>query len=167
MIFDVSLALAISVCGDWTLHRLGHLRHPLNAVHRVHALHHERYRGRRFLSSTYVGDYGALAYAPLIVIVWLATYATFPSHTTRCVVAFSGCFALASDYLHSHFHTAGSWLERFEWFARKRRYHFIHHRRNSKNLSLGGLSTPVDALMGTLSVAVAPPDSRSVIPCSF
>ena len=149
MILDVGLALGVSMCGDWGLHRLGHLKHPLNVVHRVHVLHHERYRGRNLLSSKYVGDYGTLAFGPLILIVWLAACAIFPARTAHCVVAFSGCFALASDYLHTHFHTRGSWLERYDWFARKRCYHFVHHRRHGKNLSLGGLSTPVDAAMGT------------------
>ena len=45
--------------------------------------------------------------------------------------------------------TAGSWLEGYKFFERRRRLHFYHHYKFARNMTLGGLDFTVDKLFGS------------------
>jgi sterol desaturase/sphingolipid hydroxylase (fatty acid hydroxylase superfamily) len=144
---DVALGWSISVLSEWSLHALAHVAHPLNFIHSIHELHHRRYRGSNAVQPPpYTGDYGAIAFGPCILLLWSVLYVSTRSTT---IVATTATFLFVSDYLHTQFHVQGSWLEGWDWFRRKRREHMLHHRRPRKNMSLGGLSTLVDRMLGT------------------
>src|SRR5262249_24351776 len=112
-------------------------RLPLCSLLRgVHMRHHERYRPLKSPSreadqadsmllreEPYRGDGGGwlvLPSLPTLAALWLA----LPRDLFALVACESALFLAASNHLHSQFHVAGSWLERFEWFHRRRRYHF-------------------------------------------
>jgi len=50
-------------------------------------------------------------------------------------------------YLHEHYHLNDSYLERFAWFRKKRRLHFVHHRDARYNFAV--VEFWIDNLMGT------------------
>eukprot|EP00747_Dinoflagellata_sp_TGD_P210406 gnl/TRDRNA2_/TRDRNA2_83679_c0_seq1.p1 gnl/TRDRNA2_/TRDRNA2_83679_c0~~gnl/TRDRNA2_/TRDRNA2_83679_c0_seq1.p1 ORF type:complete len:249 (+),score=41.95 gnl/TRDRNA2_/TRDRNA2_83679_c0_seq1:71-748(+) len=141
---------------DWTVHKLGHLRVRLfgvdvNPMYRTHMAHHkEGYPvGKLLRPAPYQGEGAEWAVMPPITLLWLAIwYVTRPNfHIFVLIFVESVVFLLISDHLHTHYHTEGSYLERFEWFQRRRAYHFLHHRKLQRNMSLGGISTLVDRLL--------------------
>lgn len=151
---DLLLATALSMAADWCFHSLGHVRHPLNPAYHVHMRHHRRYGGKHLLRPRpYLADYGALAFGPLILLFWRMLWCACAPASGFRIIFCSALFGAASDSLHSQFHVRGSPLERSGWFLRLRAYHFAHHHHPRKNMSLGGLSAPMDWLMGTLRAA--------------
>ena len=50
-------------------------------------------------------------------------------------------------YLHEHYHLIDSPLERFAWFRKKRKLHFVHHRDARYNFAV--VEFWIDNLMGT------------------
>jgi sterol desaturase/sphingolipid hydroxylase (fatty acid hydroxylase superfamily) len=50
-------------------------------------------------------------------------------------------------YLHEHYHLIDTPLERFAWFRKKRRLHFVHHRDARYNFAV--VEFWIDNLMGT------------------
>jgi hypothetical protein len=132
------------------VHAPGASRWPLwSRLRRIHLRHHRRYAGPSLLSPVpYRSEGGAwlaLPSLPLLAALWWA----LPSGVFTPFLCLSALFLLASDRLHAEMHTAGSPLERFAWFQRRRRYHFEHHRHPRTNLSLGGMELLFDRLHGT------------------
>jgi sterol desaturase/sphingolipid hydroxylase (fatty acid hydroxylase superfamily) len=62
------------------------------------------------------------------------------------VVAMSISF-YAHVYLDQQYHNAASWLERFSWFTRKRRLHFVHHTDGNYNYAV--IHSFWDRILGT------------------
>ena len=61
----------------------------------------------------------------------------------------STLFIFVSDHLHVQYHLKGSYLERFDWFQRRRQRHFWHHKHLRENMSLGGIDPVFDHLFKT------------------
>ena len=51
------------------------------------------------------------------------------------------------DYVHTHIHTKDSWLEKYKWFHKVRKRHFIHHRQYNKNINI--IDPTVDRIMNS------------------
>src|SRR5690349_4867706 len=103
-------------------------RWPLwSSLRAIHMRHHDRYRAPGLLQKgPYRGDGGVILLLPNLPLV-AALCLALPADLFALAMGQAVLFLVASDYLHSQFHVAGSWLERFAWFHRRRRYHFDHH----------------------------------------
>lgn len=100
--------------------------------------HHRNYRGRRMVSESYIKDDLNVTpwfLPPALFIVGIGYLALpldlFIVHASTMATAF-----WAHVYVHVQYHLDGSWLSRFRWFRRKRRLHFIHHRRMNTNFAV-------------------------------
>jgi hypothetical protein len=132
------------------LHRdYGH-RKRIRAVFEAHAIgHHGMYPPNQLQRDSFEDcDSHALNYYGIpIVIVAVLAYLAFG--TMIMIAHLMGVFATFRWhlYLHEHYHLTESWLERFAWFRKKRRLHFVHHRDARYNFAV--VEFWIDNLMGT------------------
>lgn len=132
------------------LHRdYGHKKR-IRKVFSAHAIgHHGQYNKENLQTEAFVDlDSHALNYYGIpIVIIGALTYLVFgPLVMTAHLVGVFVTFRW-NLYLHEHYHLIDSPLERFAWFHKKRRLHFIHHRDARYNFAV--VEFWIDNLMGT------------------
>ena len=132
------------------LHRdYGHKKR-IHKVFFAHAIgHHGQYNKNNLQTETFVDlESHALNYYGIPIIFFAAlTYLLFSPLVM--VAHLVGVFATFRWhlYLHEHYHLIDSPLERFAWFRKKRRLHFIHHRDAGCNFAV--VEFWIDSLMGT------------------
>lgn len=132
------------------LHReYGHRRRIL-AVFEGHAIgHHGKYPPQRLQDDTYEDlDGHALNYYGIpAVLVATAVYVSFGPLVT--IAHLLGIFLTfrVNIVLHRHYHLSETPLERFAWFRRKRRLHFLHHEDARVNFAV--VEFWVDRLLGS------------------
>ena len=135
---------------EYGFHSLGHYIHPYNYINKLHKQHHLDYPPHNLKSKTYRGNReGVKAYSLPIVIVSLSLYSFLSWDTFKIISIELSFLMILNDYLHTHIHLDHSWLDKYEWFRRSRRLHFIHHKRSQYNLSFGGLSHRIDKMIGS------------------
>lgn len=139
---------------DWLLHTMSHMptRLPvLKTIHRIHMTHHKiHYPITKLLRpEPYNSGGGELAFGPIIAIIYGIIYILLPVRIAWVVLLESTLFLLASDRLHVEYHVQGSYLERFDWFLRRRERHFWHHKHLRENMSLGGIDPVFDHVFKT------------------
>jgi sterol desaturase/sphingolipid hydroxylase (fatty acid hydroxylase superfamily) len=131
-------------------HRLFGHTNRISDVFESHALgHHGIYKSSQLLLDRWVAAekhvmwYFALLFAPMSISVCLVA----PVHVV--VFHFLGlAFAVWWHvFLHQQYHLRGSTFERFHWFRRKRRLHFVHHQCILKNYAI--VEFWLDKIMGT------------------
>lgn len=152
---------------EWGLHTLAHKRVNLpflRDLHRIHMEHHKRHYPIKNLlrDAPYRDGGGAQVFLPLISLVIMAAYLLL---RTRLFVIFlvEGLgLQIASTYLHDQFHIRGSWLEKYQWFLRRRYRHFYHHGHLQKNMSLGGVDKSWDIFFSTFVEVVLPEDGSDL-----
>ena len=99
--------------------------------------HHTYYSKDHLVSRTYLGDEGnntPLLFIP-VFLVGACTYLLLPVESF--VVQAVAC--AASFYAHVFFDKIareGSRLQRFAWFRRKQKLHFVHHRHANSNFAV-------------------------------
>lgn len=54
-----------------------------------------------------------------------------------------------SDYIHTEIHTENSWLEKYNWFKKKRELHLLHHKNIKENINI--MTNIYDKLFNTYS----------------
>jgi len=111
--------------------------------------HHAFYTPRNYESKGYnVHEEGlGYTYLPIALAAAVLAYLLLPG-----LLAVAVCLALISvfwahEYVHKHYHIAGSWMLRYAWFRKKKEIHRIHHVNAGKNF--GVLTTLWDRLSGT------------------
>ena len=143
----------ITIFIEWCLHKLGHINHKYNFIYHSHIDHHKRYYpvGNLLQSAPYKDGKGGYIYLCISLIIWILAYHIIHRNIAIIFIIFSGLFIFISDHLHTQFHIKDSYLQYYfgEWFIKKREYHFEHHRRMDKHLSLSGIYTGIDKLFGT------------------
>ena len=100
----------------------------------------------------YQGEGGETAFMPPVCAIWLAALWAAPRRRIFAAIFLqSAAFLFVSDYLHTQYHVKNSWLEGLlgDWFLRRRLYHFHHHHKLQETMSLGGISTVCDRLLGS------------------
>ncbi len=122
-----------------SLHSLfGHTRLG-RSLYKVHVgSHHGVYSKDILMSDRYSDEEESLTFyyvIPTVILVGVAylilALDLLVVHLSSLALAF-----YAHVYLHVHYHLKDSWLRRFEWFKRKQRLHFVHHRDMSKNFAV-------------------------------
>ena len=119
-------------------YKLGH--HPIGGhFFRNHInFHHAYYSKDHLVSQTYLGEEGNNTPFFFIPIIILGGVAYFFLPLNFFVVLTIAC--AASFYAHVFFdkeyHLEGSRLQRFAWFRRKQKLHFVHHRHADCNFSV-------------------------------
>ncbi len=157
---------ALCGTGCWLTHVVGHCKRS-GAWYRFHTLgHHVRsYPPARFLQSKYVSyesrrrkmqcnpyiDMNTLMYAPWVPVAAgiHAACGVQDAGTLIVSLATGSIFLLQQDYIHTHIHLLGSWLERYEWFQQLRHMHLKHHQ-SDMNHNFGVNDFLLDAVAGTL-----------------
>lgn len=139
---------------DWLLHTMSHIptKFPiLKKIHQIHMNHHkQQYPISKLLQSKpYKSGGGEFAFGPVILLLFMVLYLILPGRIIWIVLAQSTLFLLVSDRLHVEYHLKGSYLERFDWFLRRRERHFWHHKHLRQNMSLGGIDPIFDHLFRT------------------
>jgi sterol desaturase/sphingolipid hydroxylase (fatty acid hydroxylase superfamily) len=118
-------------------HRIfGHTRR-IATLYDVHVGGHHAQYARQLLSDRWI------PFTPMVLTAfWWLPLSLFAVH------AVSLTFAIWWHvFLHRKYHLRGVWLERFEWFRKKRRLHFVHHRRPRSNYAI--VEYGWDRLLGT------------------
>jgi len=87
---------------------------------------------------------GLLAYGPSLFLILSLLYFLFDFYTLVSEILL---FAFLSDYIHTEIHIDGSWLEKYEWFLKKRKLHLLHHKKFMKNMNI--IDHTFDKLKGT------------------
>jgi len=132
------------------LHRdYGH-RRKIRAVFDAHAIgHHGLYPPDKLQSEVFEDcESHALNYYGIPIVVF-AVFIYFYLGPLVMFAHLTGVFATFRWhlYLHEHYHLIDSPLERFAWFRKKRRLHFVHHRDARYNFAV--VEFWIDKLMGT------------------
>lgn len=119
-------------------------------LHDVHVRGHHAQYAREMLTDRWIETeqhitgYYAIPFIPIVC----AAYCLLPG---IYFVAHIGALAFSvwwHIYLHQQYHVRGVWWERFCWFQRKRRLHFVHHLKPHKNFAIVEYSW--DSMLGTL-----------------
>ena len=146
---------------DWLLHTMSHIstRVPiLKTIHNIHMTHHKiHYPITKLLRpEPYSGGGGEFAFGPIIATIFGLMYILLPTRISWVVILETLVFTLVSDRLHVEYHTQGSYLERFDWFLRRRERHFWHHKHLRENMSLGGIDSVFDHVFRTYHEVTIP-----------
>ena len=119
-------------------------------LHELHVQCHHAQYARRMLTDKWIHTerhitgYYAIPFNPIVC----AAFCFLPGLFFAVHIA-SLAFAIWWHvYLHRQYHVRGAWWERFGWFQRKRRLHFLHHQKPHKNFAIVEYSW--DLLLGTL-----------------
>ena len=139
---------------DWLLHSMSHIPTKLpiiKTIHRIHMTHHKvHYPITKLLrSKPYMSGGGELAFGPIMALIYGIICILLPLKFALIVLIESTTFLFVSDQLHVQYHLQGSYLERFDWFQRRRERHFWHHKHLRENMSLGGIDPVFDRLFRT------------------
>ena len=130
---------------EYLLHTLSHSYNYGTYIYKLHKKHHTiHYPITKLMSiSPYKTNYylyilsdGTIAHGlPVLGIIYLnyklLNYEIFINISCWLIIN-----AYFSDYLHTEIHTQNSWLEKYEWFQKKRDLHLIHHKKTSKNINM-------------------------------
>jgi sterol desaturase/sphingolipid hydroxylase (fatty acid hydroxylase superfamily) len=116
---------------------LGYLIHTLlhwqgsGELYRRHMTHHQKlYPIHTFISKKYRHpgkDSTTLIFAIIIAIGGILMFISLPIWIAAVWLFEFIALGLINNYLHDTFHISPHWLEKFEWFKRLRRLHYIHH----------------------------------------
>jgi len=128
---------------EYLLHSLGHSHKYGSYIYKIHKNHHTIHYPRNKLlsneyktSSIYGLSEGVVAYGPPMVIFFFGLYFIVKLNTFLTITSEILLIAYLSDYLHSQIHLNGSRLEKYKWFLKKRKEHFIHHNNTNRNLNI-------------------------------
>lgn len=139
----------MAILQTWLHRDFGH-RNRIRKVFSAHAIgHHGQYHKNNLQTETFVDcESHALNYYgfPIIAVAALAWLAG------GVWVMFANLIGVIATfrwhlYVHEHYHLIDSPLERFAWFRKKRRLHFVHHRNARYNFAV--VEFWIDSLMGT------------------
>lgn len=133
------------------LHRdYGHKKR-IKAVFDAHAIgHHGQYSADKLQSDEFVDlESTALNYYGIpIAIIAISTYLVFGLLVMVALLVGTFVTFRWHIHLHEHYHLNETYLERFAWFRKKRRLHFIHHQDAGANFAV--VEFWIDRLLGTL-----------------
>ena len=132
------------------LHRdYGH-RDRIRKVFFAHALgHHGEYNVNNLQTQTFVDlESHALNYYGIPIVI-AAVLAYLVGGPLVMIAHLIGVYTTLRwhIYLHEHYHLIDSPFDRFAWFQKKRRLHFVHHRDARYNFAV--VEFWIDNLMGT------------------
>jgi hypothetical protein len=125
-------------------HRLG------GRLFRNHIGYHHTYYARgRLVYSTYedTGGNNTPYFLVLTILVGGAIFFVLPLYLSLTAMVASGLSFYAHVYLDREYHVEGSRLQRFAWFRRKQRRHFVHHLHANSNFAV--IDFFWDRLLGT------------------
>ena len=140
---------------EYSLHKIGH-NYKLNSyIYKIHMNHHKKYYpiSKLIDKEPYKTGYiynipdGFLAYGPSLFLILSLLYFFFDVYTYQIFVSEILFFASLSDYIHTEIHIDGSWLEKYEWFLKKRNLHLLHHKKLNMNINI--IDHTFDKLKGT------------------
>jgi hypothetical protein len=130
-------------------------------VHAVHINGHHSQYAKAMLSERWIPTeqhvawYYAIPFSPLVLVMFrLLPPDLFVVHLGSLFFAIWW-----HVYLHRQYHVRGVWWERFSWFQRKRRLHFLHHQRPDRNFAI--VEYGWDRLLGTYQEKTRPPAGNS------
>ena len=132
------------------LHRdYGHKK-KIRAVFEAHAIgHHGQYPPDKLQTDEFVDcESHALNYYGIPIVVFAAFIYLYLGPLIM-IAHLAGVFVTFRWhlYLHEHYHLNETYLDRFAWFRKKRRLHFVHHRNAGYNFAV--VEFWIDNLMGT------------------
>jgi hypothetical protein len=143
----------------------GHVVHWLlhqrwtGIMHRAHMEHHlELYPPGHLTSDKYKAakwyHRGPLLFTPPLIIILgaaggLLWWAGAPHWVVWVLGACLVGFGLVNDYFHDSFHVRKHRLNRYKWYKRLRRIHFVHHHQMGKNFGIFWFGW--DQIFGTIS----------------
>jgi sterol desaturase/sphingolipid hydroxylase (fatty acid hydroxylase superfamily) len=107
-------------------------------VHTAHVRGHHAQYSKVLLSERWIPTeqhvtwYYAIPFTPMVIAAWwMLPFNLFIIHILG--LAFAIWWHV---YLHRQYHIRNVWWERFAWFQRKRRLHFLHHQKSHKNYAI-------------------------------
>tara|TARA_R110002051_G_C8527071_1_gene468939 strand:+ start:236 stop:697 length:462 start_codon:yes stop_codon:yes gene_type:complete len=152
MILKLGLGWYLYNLLEYCFHKVGHYPHRYNYIYRLHKDHHINYPANDLHSQIYRGRFeGVIAFSLPIMIVAILLYSFLDQESFKIISIELIGLTVISDTLHTQIHTTNSVLERFEWFRKNKRLHYIHHKKLNKNFSFAGLSHQPDKLLGTFT----------------
>ena len=171
-VWDVGFMVVTWVCSnsiEWALHVLAHQRINLPVLRDIHKIHMEHHRlhypiKHLLLPGPYKSGGGALAFGPIVATILVCAFALLKLRYFFIFSIESMSFLGVSVYLHDQFHIQGSWLERYDWFLKRRYRHFWHHGHLLENMSLGGIDPSCDKLFGTFQEVAVPNANMNTVP---
>jgi sterol desaturase/sphingolipid hydroxylase (fatty acid hydroxylase superfamily) len=134
----VATHLVMSFAQTLMHYKLGH--HPMGGkFFRNHInFHHTYYSKGHLVSRTYRGDEGnntPFFFIPMF-LVGAYTYLVLPIDLFVVQVVACAASFYAHVFFDKEYHVEGSRLQRFAWFRRKQKLHFVHHRHANCNFAV-------------------------------
>lgn len=120
-------------------HKLFGHRNKIKVIYETHALgHHDKYRPSNLLTEKWIDSeqhvmwYYAIPTVPIfLLLMYLSSIDIMIGFI--CGLIFSVWWHI---YLHEQYHIKGSYFERYNWFLRKRKLHFLHHLEVTSNYAI-------------------------------
>ena len=155
---------------EWCLHMVSHvtINVPLlKEIHQIHMQHHKRdYPITNLLQEgPYKDGGGNWAYGPIVAGLAIAVWLMLPQHFALLITIQGLGMIAINSHMHTQFHFRGSWLEKYDWFLKRRYLHFYHHGHMQNNISLGGIDPTYDIVLGTyVDVKIPTEMHRNCVP---
>lgn len=139
---------------EWLLHMLSHSRINLplfKQLHDVHMNHHRvHYPVSNLLKAPpYQDGSGMTVFGPLFIFLALGAFYVLPYRYAWIFDVEALIILSISTYMHDAFHIKGHYLEKYNWFLKRRALHFYHHGHLKNNMSLSGIDNTMDKCMKT------------------
>ena len=139
---------------EWCSHLLAHVRINmpfLKEIHRIHMQHHKiDYPITNLLQDgPYKDGGGNWAFGPIVVLFTLVAWLILPQHFALMITLQMLGMIGINSYMHTEFHIRGSWMEKYDWFLKRRYLHFYHQGHMQNNMSIAGIDPTYDILFGT------------------
>jgi len=149
LVTAVATHLGMSFAQTVMHYKLGH--HSLGGkLFRNHIdFHHTYYSKDHLVSPTYLGEEGnntPYFFIPALLVGGLA-YFLLPLNLFVVMVIAGAASFYAHVFFDKEYHIEGSWLQRFAWFRRHQKLHFVHHRHANSNF--GVIHFFWDRILGT------------------
>ena len=149
--FNIIIGFFIYNLFENLIHKFTHCRYN-SYLKYYHSKHHKiSYPLNKLLDySPYKYEsYAFLIFGPYMVSYAGILYYIFDWDSYIIIITENVILLFISDHLHSNYHIKDSYLEKYNWFLKRRELHLNHHKNINTNYSLGGLTYIFDKYFKT------------------
>ena len=122
---------------EYILHKVSHNRH-FKYLYNSHHYHHVvEFPPHKLVDNNI--EYRSFIYNEYLhvsTILWIISYIYLDLYQFTEFFIESIIYLLCCDYLHSSYHRDNSYLEKCNWFKKKKKLHLLHHKKTVHNFNL-------------------------------
>lgn len=148
LILFIVIVVIIGEISGYVWHRWMAHADFIPGVHASHRIHHNDDTIKADIDFIWLAAFTSVGF---ILAGTLASYGYLPEHLTYIALSVWLLVILWNYYIHKQYHTEDSYFNRFEWYQKMKRDHYVHHEYPTKNYGIASMFT--DKLLGTYQEA--------------